>query len=628
MEQKLNRDIGLSPIFNVKSDVSPCVESFTSPTYYMSGATTPMTGLTIDSSSVYNLSNVDDFTLTFNYLGYDGKFCYKTSPRYNTKSVDDRCVKYSEINTTSPSECEEDLLEYNRINDEKTLLLNQKKQELSSQIKGGNDPSLIQSLQEEIVQLEKEISSNEKEAGERTSYCLSCEKDYARLIDEKSDLEDEIQQTEEDLVNAKLTGPQSLIDNLQLKIDELTSQLKDVDDLLSEDFDCVGETLLNNNKSFNFLPGQDISREDNEYIITPYDVFYSKCVTNPFGRTGTTINTKKYKTTDLDNDYGFVTLTNPPTPSLVYELNVSLSDIQFVNDSFNVDFDGVSSFQLSDTPLGSTAVVSVNGVTMSKEDYLIEDNLLKVTGGYLSSTDTIQAYYSTSLEFGGDIIPIMDLTKLENFKVTGFTNDFFSDSLNTSYENFVNYNSSNDRYEIFLKDNVDVTIEPVLSVNGIDLVYNVDFFKSNLVQNKLILGEGLDLVVGDVVSIYYYNTGNSNPGDMGTLRSDLVPIKWSQNVKPSIKRSSYGEYVIEVYNREDSNFNTIINSGTTMYNSPISDYSLTIGPITTTNIKDYVYRLKLDKYYTDMSLNRYKTSSEYVYGSFSLDWNYINNTKF
>ena len=54
--QQVNRDLGLSPIFNVNTSVGPCLEDFTNPTYYMSGTTlVPTTGLTETSNNVYNV---------------------------------------------------------------------------------------------------------------------------------------------------------------------------------------------------------------------------------------------------------------------------------------------------------------------------------------------------------------------------------------------------------------------------------------------------------------------------------------------------------------------------------------------------------------------------------------------
>ena len=89
-DKELKRDLGLSNIYNVNTTTNFCFEGFDGPMFNMSGATKPMTGLTVGCtgtpttcSNVYNLTEIDDFTLTFNlsgstdYTGYTGSFCYK-----------------------------------------------------------------------------------------------------------------------------------------------------------------------------------------------------------------------------------------------------------------------------------------------------------------------------------------------------------------------------------------------------------------------------------------------------------------------------------------------------------------------------------------------------------------------
>jgi len=89
---------GLSNIYNINNDLTVCNEKFVNPTYYMDGAIIPTTGTTTGCTgvvtaatysfsactAVYNLSEIDDFNLTFNltgntqYTGYTGSFCYHT----------------------------------------------------------------------------------------------------------------------------------------------------------------------------------------------------------------------------------------------------------------------------------------------------------------------------------------------------------------------------------------------------------------------------------------------------------------------------------------------------------------------------------------------------------------------
>jgi len=74
---------------------------------------------------------------------------------------------------------------------------------------------------------------------------------------------------------------------------------------------------------------------------------------------------------------------------------------------------------------------------------------------------------------------------------------------------------------------------------------------------------------------------------------------------------------------------TPVISDISVYNNGSSTYSLNIGPITTTSVSNYIYRVKFTKgYRTEIVQNTYTTESISTIGSFSLNWAYINNTKY
>ena len=96
LDNPIDRDLGLSNINNINSTTNFCFEPFNGPTYNLSGATKPLTGNTSPCSgtptncyAVYNLSEIDDFDLKFNftgstdYTGYTGDFCYNIYNRKN-----------------------------------------------------------------------------------------------------------------------------------------------------------------------------------------------------------------------------------------------------------------------------------------------------------------------------------------------------------------------------------------------------------------------------------------------------------------------------------------------------------------------------------------------------------------
>lgn len=127
IQQDVDRD-GLSNIYNIGNQVGVCNEVFMDPLYYMDGTIKPTTGYTTTAcsgyttgdtysvsgcSAVYNLSEIDDFDITFNitgntaYTGYTGQFCYHTFDLFNLgqdidyitqfDSVVSNCFDYSGI---------------------------------------------------------------------------------------------------------------------------------------------------------------------------------------------------------------------------------------------------------------------------------------------------------------------------------------------------------------------------------------------------------------------------------------------------------------------------------------------------------------------------------------------------
>ena len=484
LTQQTTRNLGLSSVFNVNTYVSPCVEDFTSPTYYLSGATKPMTGLTITSDSTHNMSEVDDFDLIYNftgstdYTGYTGEFCYGVVGVLPANLIADRCTPFSGL---------------------------------------------------------------------------------------------------------------------------------------------TGSTLVTNYNN------TEVSTVDNEYITKSWVKFNSKCVT------GLTIDTSDYEVEFSVYDY-LVTITNPPKPSLLENPTNIFDDMDFVSETIPIQIVGSNSFQLTESPVGTVVVLNINGVNVYKSDYSLNSTTNTITllnGITFEATDVVQVYYNKTQQLNPSDLQLNNRIKMDMFQVTGITTGFTSSFTATTYDNVVNYNNTNNRLEIFLNENIETSIEPIVTINGLSLLFNSDIYKSNIVKNKLILDDSLSLIVGDIVSVYYYHNDVQNPGDLGVLRTTTPTVKWSSSQNITRNASSSAEFTVQVAERGDTSFTTILYTGTTNYDTDVTSYSLELGPITTSSISDYIYRIKFTKdYVTSIVINSYQTTEYSDMGSFKLDWNYINNTNF
>jgi hypothetical protein len=385
----------------------------------------------------------------------------------------------------------------------------------------------------------------------------------------------------------------------------------------------------------------DLRFIDNEYRIRTWDKFKTKeCIvtgetidriiiggSNP---STLTIDTSNYGPIDLDKDWYISTIKNPTKPNLDFIPQNALENLVFRNEQLTSTINGASQFTLNHNPVGGVVVLSVNGITVNSNDYTIDGTLVTMNGGItMESTDVITAYYNSSSVSAGDLLLLEERAQLEMFSVTGIVT-----GVTATTTNIVNYNPDSNRLEVFLQQDIDPATSPTVTINGIDIVYEVDVFKSNVVDNKLVFNTGVPIQVGDIISIYYYYTGVNNPGDLGKLRIDTPEISWTApiNELPTLSptqvfQQSNGIFVVEITDKLDTGYTSIIKSGTTNYNNNTSGYNLVVGPITSTSVDDYIYRIRFIKNYsTSIIPNTYTTESISDNGSFRLDWDYISNT--
>lgn len=406
---------------------------------------------------------------------------------------------------------------------------------------------------------------------------------------------------------------------------------------------------------------------DNEYIVKTSNKFKSKC-TNTYtnkkvrwlksGRQSNSITvgpaigfidtstfTKTVDTPDTDtldlfkpqmvikeSDAYFITVVNPPTPILEFIPFDVFESITFRSEILSPQVTGSNSLLLTEPPVAGKVLLSVNGVTVSTNDYEIDTdtNLLTILNDItLETSDVIQAYYNTTSVTESSLLALENRVKLEMYAI----DNVVSGVTGTTYDNTVNWNSDNYRYEFFLTEKMDANIQPIISINGVTLLWNIDVFRSSKIPNKLIFKEGTILEIGDIISVWYYFSGFNGVGDLGTLLTDTPSFKWSEQLnvlKPGgYYGNSTGIFTVEITNREDENFNNILYSGTKVYNNSVSTYNLDVGPISTNTYTNYIYRIKFTKTYVpNIVYNLIDTTSYSQVGTFSLNKNYIDNSNF
>lgn len=510
IEQKTLRDIGLSNVYNIGNGVGVCYESFNMPQFYMVGAIKPYSGSTSGCSEfftgatsahtcdgVYNLSELDDITLTFNftgdtsYTGYTGHFCYTTYIRTDML----------------PS-----------IN--------------------GVYPSLIKG-------------------------------------------------------NSKITR-------------------------------CTPYDQITGNTISTTINKSELTTDSEEYIVRPYNIFYNKeCAVGNVVDTFTIEN--QPATFNYDTDWYYVGVTNPPKPILTFD-NIGENPFNSVvlrSEIVTITPGLTTTFIVDGRALNGIYLLSVNGITLTEGyDYTVDGKTITLISGTLEPyKDIVQVTYLAIPDGVYDIVNDNELfTKMDAFIVTGTTTGVTE----ANGTNFVNYNPTRDRYEIFLQNIIDGNSDFFLIINGVRLLMNKETFLSTSDPQKIILDPSITLNNGDAISVFYFTQNIFFRGFLGYLRTETPTITWTLNNTFININNDNGKFLVQVTTKDDPDFNNPVQANHVDYVFNNQTYSLTLDPLGT-NIGEYIFRVIFFKRYVATLNNSIMTRNISDTGNFKLNLEYIKN---
>lgn len=293
-------------------------------------------------------------------------------------------------------------------------------------------------------------------------------------------------------------------------------------------------------------------------------------------------NGTEYKLYDKTFDYYFVAINDAETPLF----NTSTDNLQPLGAIKTItlipQYDEQTKFVIN-AKANPAAVVTLNGLTMAeRKDYTLTlsatTSILEFSGKTYTS-DIINVYYVTNANSGAGLTN--DTVDISTAIPSGATNGEGSSK--------VYYNTTQGKYEIFTDllpvggNNIIVTL------NGVTLANNIDYYQSTSNPKRIIL-EGL-LYVGDIINIIY----NAYPEYVGDIFTQTPTIYWSVNTPPDLAN---GRFVLEV--ASDINFTTIVDSVEVPYVADQSAYSAQVtlsGSVGT----QYYYRVVNYKEYVSLS---------------------------
>ena len=346
---------------------------------------------------------------------------------------------------------------------------------------------------------------------------------------------------------------------------------------------------------------------DGDYLVKGFYT-YDAC-TEIGNLLGQTITTSKYKTGDgygiyqSDRDFYFTAFIKAEEPSL----QASNDDITIVNSLFvhssilTGDEDVIAIKKTS-----GAYSISLNGLTLAKDlDYSLSatslTSIVKLSGATVSGDIFTYVYVSAS---NADSLRV-DTIDITSTIVSGATDGQGS--------NDVYYNTTESKYEIYTSIVPSSGNDIIVTLNGVTLANNIDYYLS-ISNDKRIILEGT-VIVGDIINIYYI-TNTDSQGDISTIS---LPISWYILTPP---QKINGEFTVEF--SDTNSFANIITSAKTDYVVGFSNYSLVMPLVGVAGDVQY-YRVKNEKKYIDICNNPIATVSYSEIIDITIQTNEINS---
>ncbi len=242
-------------------------------------------------------------------------------------------------------------------------------------------------------------------------------------------------------------------------------------------------------------------------------------------------------------------------------------------------------------------IVSLNGITLGETlDYTLEEiNTEDVNSTGTTTYPTVVLNLSGDTK-KGDILTIGRVGKETTGRSIIYDNHIIdkpiiSGDTNNQGDEFIYYNTTTSKYEMYTKYEISESNDVIVTLNGVKLANNIDYFKSTSDPRRIIfMGE---ILVGDIVNIFY----NSDGSLVGNINTTTLGVSWNLDKTP---KDTNGLFTLELSDEKD--FINILSSEDVNYITNISTYQATI-PLNGSAGDVRYYRVKNKKSYIDMCGN-------------------------
>jgi len=557
-EENFLRDIGLDNVYNVQTNLNVCSETFLSPNFYVSGATSLFTLNTTNSGCT-----TDFTTSTVNYKKCPSGYTFSAGTSGNT------CYSISGITTATTSAV--------------TVVVTQTLATYNLDVTPDFNVTF-------------NITGDTAYTAYTGNFCYKVfPKQYFNV----------------DGINKVLNNGSESINNCVLFSD------------------ITGNTITQR-----FFSG-NTPNTWNEYLIRPYYTFKStKC--NPgqnFNQWGSTTQLNQFNS---ETDFYFMTVVNPPKPELVGPSLQPLPNYNFIQDSLLTNGipgpqgpqainNELNYFVLKTTPVSQNIMLFLNGVKLTEgSDYnliyyngLLAPPVVEISIAPIKTTDWLVANYLV-----GQPNPLsgpLNQWFVNTIFVTGITID-----INPGYVTAINYNSTTGNQEMYLTQPINPNNAIFLTINGVEMVENQQFFKSTSIDNMIIFDKTYSnlIITGDVVSVFTVSKDSIYGGnDYGQLETNEFTANWV--VPTTIPENVTSTFKLQVTLKNDSGYTSVYYEKTLPFVTGVGNYNTNVTSIGLNN--DYRFRVINEAVYNGYLNNKIKTCSSSE-GFFSTTSGYINNT--
>jgi hypothetical protein len=335
---------------------------------------------------------------------------------------------------------------------------------------------------------------------------------------------------------------------------------------------------------------------DGEYLVKGYYEF--DACTYFLNKLGKKIDTLEYKS-GLDYnlyqpelDYYFIAIKQAESPIFLNDggntvpvnslrqqiiLPENIGDIYDSNGNL-VSYDGKTTFTFNGD-YGGSFIVTLNGLTLSPdEDYTFTGNIITLNTLLVSDDIITVIFTSKNTTSGGNIFS--ETIKVDSIIPSGATNN---EGSNNYY-----FNTTTDKYELFITTIPNGIDNVIVMINGATLANNVDYYQSSSNPKRIILNG--DLLDDDIILIVYY----PKAGLVNGITTNTPLVVWEIDTPP---QKENGVFTLQVSN--DTSFNTIYYSATTDYIIDNTLYSTGFNVSGSSGTKLY-YRVKNEKNYVTL----------------------------